>query len=144
MHPAFFRLRISVVLFIILGLASCTSSPEQLKYDQYFAEGSRLYSIHCSNCHQADGTGLKNLYPPLLAERLTDEERLACIIRYGLREPITINGQRYSQEMPGNSRLYTIEIAQIVTFITNEFGNRQEITTVQAVETALNACNPQP
>lgn len=134
---------ITGAFLIWLGVAglSCTDNPEKIKHDQYFAEGSQLYSQHCSNCHQSDGSGVANLYPPLAgADYLKNTDNLACIIRYGLQGEIQVNGKSYHQPMPANPALKSIEIAEIITFITNEWGGSQQMTTIKQVEQALKTC----
>jgi cytochrome c len=61
-------------LFAIIALAAiiitaCTNnSPER---DQKLNEnwGANLYKTRCANCHQENGAGLANLYPPIAQVR---------------------------------------------------------------------------
>src|SRR5690349_18622211 len=56
-----------IFLFVLIFLLSCTEGKhaDAVKFDQYFVQGEQLYAKHCSNCHQAEGTGLGLVYPPL-------------------------------------------------------------------------------
>ena len=61
------------IMCSFLALGACTgktgdssaSNTEQVKLEQYLVEGRTLYLQYCSACHQADGKGLAQLYPPL-------------------------------------------------------------------------------
>ncbi|MFS8617275.1 MAG: cytochrome c [Solitalea sp.] len=122
-------------------LGSCQNEQELLK-KKYIAEGMVLYRSQCQNCHQIDGTGFEKLIPPLTDTLYLrqNRDRLACIIRYGMDEPIVIHGQLYDQPMIGNQRLTAMEIAEILTYITNAFGNKQEMFTIEEVQRALDRC----
>ena len=115
---------------------------EKLRYEQYLILGKQLYLTQCANCHQQDGTGLKKLYPPLAKSDylLADIPRAACIIKYGQKEQITVNGQLYTMPMPALSKLTPIEIAQILTYIGNSWGNQHGFVQVKDVERFLQDC----
>ena len=87
---------------------------EKVRYEQYMVQGEQLYRTHCSNCHQAEGTGLGRLIPPLAQSdyMLADIDRTLCLIKNGLQGEITVNGEAYQQPMPANEALRDLEIAQ--------------------------------
>jgi mono/diheme cytochrome c family protein len=107
-----------------------------MKFEHYYANGRRLYAQHCQNCHAADGKGLGQLIPPLTDTILLKKNRhqLACLIKNGLSGKIIVNGKEYSSEMPANPALAPIDLAQLVTYITNSFGNKQGPYTVDQVQ----------
>lgn len=128
-----------------LALTACQSQ-EEIKRDQYFAEGLELYKIHCANCHQTDGRGLVNLYPPLAgADYLTPENKAAliCAIRYGQHDSLVVNSRRYTQPMPGNAQLQPLDIAEIVTYVYNQWGNEKTFTPTDSVRRVLEECSRQ-
>lgn len=114
----------------------------QIRLDQYTVQGKALYNIHCSACHQDSGEGLASLYPPLKESDylLEDIPDAACIIKNGLVESIKVNGKSYSQMMPGLDQLTPLEIAEILTYITNSWGNEAGISGVKEVEKWLKEC----
>src|SRR3546814_2167517 len=91
---------------------------------------------------QIDGTGFEKLIPPLTDTLYLRQHRdqLACFIRYGMTDPVTIHGQVYDQPMMANDRLTEMEIAEILTYVTNAFGNSQEMFTIGEVRRALARC----
>lgn len=114
----------------------------ELKFRQYAVQGRKLYSQHCANCHQPDGSGLGQLIPPLAGSDYLEKnkENVLCIIRWGLEGPIVVNGQEYNQPMPPNPQLKDIEIAKIVTYINNAWGNEGEFVQVQQAQEWLKSC----
>jgi mono/diheme cytochrome c family protein len=130
------------ISYILLGLAlvSCQNA-EELKKEQYFVEGFQLYTSNCANCHQADGKGLANLYPPLDREDiLKDKGRLACIIKNGMNDTIQVNGKPFARPMPPNQKLTDLEMAEIISFIGIKWGKDSVYTSIDAVTKGLNDC----
>ena len=129
-----------VLAFFVLTLFSCQSEQE-LKSEQYFAEGYQLYTTNCANCHQADGKGMANLYPPLTGSKIIrDKAAMACIIRYGLKDTIMIHGKPFSRPMPANAKLQELEIAEIITYVNMKWGQDSVYTPIATVSKALEAC----
>jgi len=116
---------------------------ERILLNQYRVHGQLLYIQHCSNCHQVDGTGLKKLIPPLAgSDYLSNEEsQVICGIKYGMEGPIRVNGVTYNFGMPPNQSLTNLEIAEILTYVTTEWGNSaSDIVKVNQVVKALKEC----
>jgi glucose/arabinose dehydrogenase len=88
--------------------------------------GAKLYAQYCLTCHGPEGKGADDLIPPLSqTDWVTgDKGRLIRIMLMGLSGEITVNGQIYNQEMPAYDYLSDTEIADLLTFIRNEFGNK--------------------
>lgn len=127
---------------IMMVMASCQSS-EQLKSEQYFVTGQQVYMTHCANCHQADGKGMSNLYPPIEGSSiLADKARVACIIKNGMKDTIVVNGRKFNRPMPANPKLTEIEIAEIVSFMTMKWGKDSVYTPINLVHDALEGCRP--
>ena len=133
----FFLLIVSVLAF----LGSCQSE-EQITYARYYVNGKQLYEQHCQNCHSSDGKGLGNLYPPLTDTVFIKKNKdgLACIIKYGMSGPVTVAGKVYDTEMPAESTMPDIEIAALVTYITNSFGNKHGLYDAEAAGNDLKRC----
>ncbi|WP_026898414.1 c-type cytochrome [Daejeonella oryzae] len=119
-------LLISFFSFSLFILFESCSSEEQINYQRYYVNGKGLYEQHCQNCHAKDGTGLKSLYPPLTDTSYiqSNKNQLSCIIKYGLNTKIEIAGKEYHAEMPANAQLSDIDIAQLIVYIGNSFGNK--------------------
>jgi cytochrome c551 len=116
------------------------ASIKDVKVLQYAIEGKNLYETYCANCHQKDGTGLGKLIPPLNPSDYMKEDikRTARIIRFGQSGEIVVNGEVYNQPMPGNPQLTNLEIARIMTYIYNIWGNKEGVIDARMVENWLN------
>lgn len=130
-----------MALVVWISITSCQDQ-ERVKRDQYLAEGFALFETHCANCHQRDGKGLENLYPAIALEHLKNKEQVICWIKYGIHQPMTVNGKNFDRPMPANPSLKELEIAEITTYLYNTWGNETSITTVDTVEKALEKCTP--
>lgn len=88
-------------------------------------EGSILYNTYCARCHQRNGQGDNNRFPPLAgSEWVTgDETRLINTVLHGLQGEIKVNGKSYNGLMPQNSHLDDHAIASVLTYIRARFGN---------------------
>lgn len=132
----------SCLLLTVYCLLSISCSQEDVKLKQYYIDGQALYKLHCANCHQDNGQGLAGLYPPIAgSDFLKDNKNLIlCSMRYGLKDTIVVNGKTYRQPMPANTQLQALDVAEIGTYIYNEWGNEKVITDVKSVQKVLDGC----
>ena len=123
-----------------LLITSC--SHEDVKLKQYYVDGQALYKLHCANCHQENGQGLAGLYPPIAGSDFlkNNKELVICSLRNGLKDTIVVNGKTYHQPMPANLQLQALDVAEIATYIYNEWGNEKVITDVKSVQKVLQRC----
>jgi mono/diheme cytochrome c family protein len=126
--------------FLVVLIISCQSDQE-IEFKRYYSAGSLTYQIHCQNCHGVNGEGLNNLIPPLTDSVFlkTNKTVVACFIKFGLKEKITISGKSFNEKMPPND-LPPIEIANVLTYVTNSFGNKLGTINEQQVESYLSKC----
>jgi nitrite reductase (NO-forming)/hydroxylamine reductase len=89
------------------------------------ASGEKIYSAHCAACHQASGQGLAGAFPPLAgSDYLASGPGVAVsAVLNGLSGPITVNGNDYNAVMPNLSYLSDSDVANVVTFVMNSWGN---------------------
>jgi mono/diheme cytochrome c family protein len=101
------------------------STEDQNKFQKYLIQGRDLYQNNCTSCHQKDGRGLKKLIPPLAnADFLrANQVESARLIRNGAKIPIVVNGISYPPTMPSHPHLSNLEIAEVLTYINNSWGN---------------------
>lgn len=135
---------VSLCLFTSIGLCvalfSCQSE-EEIKRERYITEGILLYKNNCANCHQNKGQGLAALYPPIAgSDYLANKNSVICLIKYGQQGPIVVNGKRYNRPMPAQLQLSDLEVAEITTYIYNQWGGETKVTGVKAVTPILKEC----
>ncbi|TDE16392.1 c-type cytochrome [Dyadobacter psychrotolerans] len=127
-------------LFVTILISSCQNAQE-LKTEQYFAEGFQLYTTNCANCHQTDGKGMANLYPPLSGSAsIKDKALFACIIKNGMKDTIVVAGKKFSRPMPANSKLTELEIAEIITYVSMKWSADSTLTSIDLVSKSLQQC----
>lgn len=120
---------------------SCQSDSE-LEYSRYYSAGTVIYQNRCQNCHGKDGQGLSALMPPLTdtAFLKANKASLACFVKYGIKgKLLIINHQPFEGNMPVTD-ISPIEIAEVLTYVTNSFGNKTGIITSGQVTDYLNKC----
>ncbi|WP_276090203.1 cytochrome c [Pedobacter sp. JY14-1] len=135
-----------IIPFVVLAIGTIWScqNADQLRQDMYYVNGRDLYKKHCQNCHGISGEGLENLVPPLTdtAFLKTNKYRLACFIKYGIEgDTIRVAGRTYDGKMPANEKIANIDIAQLIVYLTNSFGNSHGMYTAEQVAVDLEGCN---
>lgn len=101
----------------------------ELGKKQYDTPGS------CTTCHQATGLGLTGAFPPLAeSEWVTGPvENLIRIQLQGLKGEITVKGQVYNSMMPAMAQQTDEQIAAVLTYVRNSFGNSASAVTPEMV-----------
>lgn len=97
-----------------------------------FVKGAEIYRRdgYCATCHQPDGSGLPIAgFPPLGETRWVTQgdERLIKLTLDGLHGPMVVKGREYPGLVPmtGFRRLLNDEeVAAVLTYIRNDFGNK--------------------
>jgi mono/diheme cytochrome c family protein len=119
-----------IALLIALGAYLQASKPPR------FEEGKKVYNTACLACHQADGAGVPGLNPPLTKTEWVngDKKRLINIILKGMTQPIEIDGETYENVMPAQPTLTDQQIADVLTFVRNSFGNKGSAVTPAEVK----------
>tara|TARA_R110002126_G_scaffold119694_1_gene260711 strand:- start:1085 stop:4024 length:2940 start_codon:yes stop_codon:yes gene_type:complete len=122
---------------IFLEEASEKILASHLKGDdlEVFAKGKKIYETegYCITCHQEAGTGLQKAgYPTLVGQEwvLGDEERLIKLALHGLYGPMNIMGNHYEGQVPMmafKGLLKDDEIAAVLTYVRNSFGNKASV-----------------
>lgn len=117
---------------------STTGIPLQSSLQKSKAAGEKVYKKFCISCHQADGGGVPHLTPPLINTSyvLGDKQALINILLNGLKN-VDIDEETYSNPMPPlGGILKDQQIADVLTFVRNSFGNKASAVTVAEVKEA--------
>jgi len=114
--------------------ASNIKTPDEIK-DNLFKDlptASVVYSTYCIACHQSDGKGDGNRFPPIAQSEWVNynTDRLINVILNGLKGPVTVKGQSYNEVMPAHGSFLSDEqIADVLTYIKSNFNNLPEVVT---------------
>lgn len=111
---------------------------------EHYLAGKEIYEREgfCITCHQADGMGLSaSGFPPLSGSSWVtgNPDRLIQLTLHGLMGPIEVNGKTYPGTVPMTpfgGMLNDEEIASVLTYIRNAFGNEAEPVTPEHVKEA--------
>ena len=109
---------------------------------ELFIKGREVYNRegHCVTCHQANGKGLEaSNYPPLDSTQWVngDQERLIKLTLKGLIGVIEVKGKEYDSQVPMTpfeGLLNDEEVAAVLTYIRNAFGNKSPVITAEKVK----------
>lgn len=121
---------ISAALFAQTKQNTVTNTPPKVVLQSglsaSIARGKVLYATYCLTCHQADGGGVPNMNPPLIQTSyvLGNQQRLIKIVLNGFSERVDIDGDAYSNNMPALNFLKDQQVADVLTYIRNDFGNK--------------------
>jgi mono/diheme cytochrome c family protein len=108
------RWTIVLISFLLVGCNSHTERPPEPQ--KVISSGQHLYVEFCAECHQTDGMGWSDLYPRLAGNpivTLHDPEPIIDTVAYG-----------QGSMMGFHDRLTSQEIAAILSYIRNSWGNR--------------------
>jgi nitrite reductase (NO-forming) len=105
--------------------ATQSSAAGTLTVEDQTRAGQALFAGTCSVCHQANGAGLPGVFPPLAKSDYlaADANRGTRAVLHGLSGKVTVNGQEYNSVMPPMNQLNDDEVANIMTFVLNSWGN---------------------
>lgn len=118
-----------------LELTSGTAPLAPASKAQRIEAGRLVYAQHCASCHQSDGRGVEDAFPPLAESDYLNEdvERSIRIVSYGISEKITVNGQEFNAVMPA-LELSAQDIASVLTYVYNNWNNNGSDVTVEMVQ----------
>ena len=109
--------------------------------EDWMADGKKVYN-NCIACHQATGTGLPGMFPPMKGSEWVDggTERLSMIMLSGIIGPFKVAGASYNQPMPAWGALNDEKIAQVMTYIRRNFGEMPDgksgVVTTEMIKAA--------
>ncbi|HEY9002629.1 MAG TPA: cytochrome c [Mucilaginibacter sp.] len=131
----------SLIVFVAILFITACQSDENLEFKRYYSSGALVYQQHCQNCHGTNGEGLSALIPLLSDSTFLRKNvsSLPCYVKNGLKGQITIKGKTFEDAMPAND-LSPLEIAQVLTYIGNSFGNKLSTIDEQSVQKNLVGC----
>jgi mono/diheme cytochrome c family protein len=98
------------------------------------ARGKVVYNTFCISCHQPDGSGVPSMNAPITKTSyvLGPKTPLINIILKGM-QGVEIDGETYSNVMPSHAFLTNQQVADVLTYVRNNFGNKASGVTVAEV-----------
>ena len=125
-------------LILVGGLLSFNMPSDKLTTATTFQDGAKgkaIYTKTCVACHQANGQGIPNAFPPLAKSDYLNQDTNRAIkaVMNGLHGPITVNGKKFNSAMP-TQNLKDDQIADVLTYVYSSWGNNKTKVTVAMVK----------
>ncbi len=117
---------ITLLAFMITG----SSFIQAFSLPKSMERGKAAYTTYCQNCHQADGKGVPGAFPPLAKSDFLKKPVKALIdnVLLGQNGETTVNGQKYNGAMPAQNFLSDDQIADILNYVRNSWGNKSAVS----------------
>jgi nitrite reductase (NO-forming) len=128
-----------------VAAATRAAASGTLSLEMQIKAGGALFTGACSVCHQASGQGLEGVFPPLAKSDYlaADKNRAIGVVLNGLTGSVTVNGKAYNSVMPPMSQLADDEVANLLTYVGNSWGNSIGVYSSEEVA-KVRASTPRP
>lgn len=102
-------------------------APKAANLEERIKLGKSIYAKTCLACHQENGQGIANAFPPLAKSDYlnADAGRAIDVILHGKSGEIVVNGTKYNGVMPAQV-LSDEEIANVLSYVYAEWGNKKQ------------------
>ena len=132
----------AALVLATLLLSAAKAPVAQTPIQASIARGKQVYLQVCLACHQVDAAGVSGMTPPLIKTTyvLGPKTPLIKIVLNGMTGAVTINGDDFHNVMAPHSDLTDQQIADVLTYVRNNFGNKASAVTVAQVK-AVRAAN---
>lgn len=111
------------------------SAPAPTNFEERMKAGAIVFKTNCAACHQLNGQGIPDAFPPLAKSDflMADKNRSIKIVKNGLQGSVTVNGKTFNSVMPALG-LSDDDIASVLTYVRNSFGNKGDAVSVDEVK----------
>lgn len=123
-------------MFLLLMFGTTVVLYAQSSLKSQLVSGKKVYQKNCLTCHQVNGGGVPKMNPPLIDAAFVkgDKKKLIQWVLLGSVEKVPIDGKYYSNNMPPQATLADQDIADVLTYIRNNFKNKASAITVADVK----------
>ena len=133
-HPPFMMFKstyYSISLSLFVALSPFALNAQDAALQAQMTAGQQVYNTVCFACHQPTGLGLPGMFPPVASSDWVSKpkpDRLIRMVLHGFMGPITINGAPFNSPAPlmppQGAALSDDQIANVLTYVRNSFGNK--------------------
>ncbi|MGD9928529.1 MAG: cytochrome c [Mangrovibacterium sp.] len=101
--------------------------------------GEKVYKQYCQVCHQANGAGVSGVFPPLTPNKyIADKTLLIELVLHGMTGEIEVDGEKYNSLMAPHDHLTDLELANVISYVRSNFGNKLDPVTAEEVAAVRN------
>lgn len=131
-----------ILATVLMSQTKKPAAPAQGGIQASMDRGKQVYLQQCLACHQADAGGVQGMNPPLIKTKqvLGDKTALVKIVLNGMTGDLEVNGDTYHNVMAPHPDLTDQQIADVLTYVRNSFGNKAKAITAAEVK-AIRAKN---
>ena len=131
--------RITLILGLLALVIISSSFFQAYNLPKSVAAGKPVYETYCMNCHMADGKGTPDVFPPLAKADFLKKpgKNLIEVILLGQTGEVVVNGKTYNGIMPAQDYLTDEQIADVLNYSRNSWGNKIPGTITPAQVKAL-------
>ena len=124
------------LLAVLLMVGATVALRAQSSLKSQIINGKKVYQKNCLTCHQVNGGGVPKMNPPLIDAAFVkgDKKKLIQWVLLGSVEKVPIDGKYYSNNMPPQGTLADQDIADVLTYIRNNFKNKASAISVTDVK----------
>lgn len=117
---------VKLVSGLLVLLFTASAFVQSYDLPKSIARGKALYVTNCMNCHMEDGKGMEGVYPPLEKADFLKRPAKDIIetVLKGQSGEVKVNGVLYNGVMPAQDYLTDTEIADILNYVNNSWGNK--------------------
>lgn len=134
-----------VICVIVFGIALTSYTLPDQEMKESIERGKEVYALYCQNCHMEDGNGMPGVNPPLAKADFMKKpsKTLINIILKGESGEVVVNGTKYNVPMPSMEYLTDKQIADVLNYSKNSWGNKiPGVITPAMVENLRKINNP--
>jgi mono/diheme cytochrome c family protein len=119
-------IKVSTISLITFGVFLLSSFVPNQSLSESIKRGKEVYTLYCQNCHMEDGKGMPDINPPVAkADYLKKPAKtLIDVILKGQSGEVVVNGKKYNAMMPAQDYLSDEQIADVLNYVRNSWGNK--------------------
>jgi mono/diheme cytochrome c family protein len=118
--------RFVLISAIISGIFLLSSFMRDPQLEESIKRGNEVYAQYCQNCHMEDGLGVAGINPPVAQSDFIKKPAKELInnILKGQSGGMSVNGVQFNASMPAQEYLTDVQIADVLNFVRNSWGNK--------------------
>ena len=126
----------SCIIALIVTTGYFVTAPQKDTLSASMKRGEQVYTNNCQSCHMPAGEGIAGTFPPLAKSDylLKDQKRAIGVVLHGASGEIKVNGETYNMDMPPMPYLSDQEVADVLNYIQNNWGNKAKAVAPEQVK----------